>query len=185
MTNPEMIQMVQGEHFNIAQSCNLFGLNRSSFYEQTQRTISPAEQRRKDLSVEIKRIYDAYKQIYGALKIHHQLVQKGITVGVKLVQKLMREQGVKSIVNKKFRPAQGKSDLISRENLVTTQPHEINQVWSNDITYIHTQAQGWVYLSTIMDRYSKKIIAWDISQRMTTELVTQTIERALQIRGQV
>lgn len=104
-------------------------------------------------------------------------------MGVKLVQKLMREEGMKSIVNKKFRPSQGKSEPFSRENLVSTDPSRMNQVWSTDITYIHTQAQGWVYLSTIMDRYSKKIIAWDISQRMTTELVTRTMERALQIRG--
>ncbi len=183
MTNPEMLRMIHEEHFNIAQSCQLFELNRSSFYEQTQRKISPSEQRRKALSVEIKRIYNASKQIYGAPKIHHQLLQKGITVGVKLVQKLMREQGIKSIVNKKFRPAQGKSELLSRKNLVATEPSRMNQVWSTDITYIHTQAQGWVYLSTIMDRFSKKIIAWDISRRMTTELVTQTINKALQIRG--
>lgn len=97
MSNPEMIQMIQEEHFNISQSCQLFGLNRASFYEQTQRNISPTEQRRSELSSEIKIIYNDSKQIYGAPKIHHQLNQKGIKVGLKLVQKLMNELGIKSI----------------------------------------------------------------------------------------
>lgn len=94
MTNSAMIQMIQEEHFNITHSCLLFALNRSSFYEKTQRKLSSSEQRRRDLSIQIKTIYDDSKQIYGAPKIHHQLVQKGITVGLKLVQKLMHEQGI-------------------------------------------------------------------------------------------
>lgn len=183
MTISEMIQMIQEEHFNITHSCLLFGLNRSSFYEKTQRNVSLTEQRRRDLATEIKTIYDDSKQIYGAPKIHHQLVQKGITVGLKLVQKLMQEQGIKSVVNNKFKPARNKSDNISRENLVVIEPTAMNQVWSTDITYIYTQTQGWVYLSTIMDRYSKKIIAWDISQRMTTDLVNKTLEKAIRVRG--
>lgn len=104
--------------------------------------ISPEERRRKELSIEITTIYDDSKQIYGAPKIHHQLNHKGIKDGLKLVQKLMNELGIKSIVNKKFKPAQSKSDRVSRENLVTFEPKTTNQVWSTDITYIHTQTQG-------------------------------------------
>ena len=95
----------------------------------------------------------------------------------------MHEQGLKSVVNKKFKPAKNKSDNISRENLVVIEPNAMNQVWATDITYIHTQNQGWVYLSTIMDRYSKKIIAWDMSQRMTTDLVIRTLKKAIRVRG--
>lgn len=98
--------------------------------------ISPEERRRKELSIEITTIYDDSKQIYGAPKIHHQLNHKGIKDGLKLVQKLMNELGIKSIVNKKFKPAQSKSDRVSRENLVTFEPK------TTDITYIHTQTQG-------------------------------------------
>lgn len=111
------------------------------------------------------------------------MIRKGIHVELKLVQKLMHEQGIKSVVNKKFKASQSKSDSVFRENIVKLEPRAINQVWSTDITYIHTQTQGWVYLSTIIDRYSKKIIAWDIGRRMTTDLVTQTLEKAVQVRG--
>lgn len=183
MSPPEMIQMIQEEGMNITQSCRLFGLNRASFYEQTQRKLSKSKQRRRELSTEIKNIYEASHRIYGAPKIHHQLLQSGRTVGLKLVQKLMREQGMTSIVTKKFKATQSKSDSGSRENLIRIEPKTINQVWSTDITYIHTQTQGWVYLSTIMDRYSKKIIAWEIRRRMTCDLVTETLEKAIQVRG--
>ncbi len=95
----------------------------------------------------------------------------------------MHEQGLKSVVNKKFKPAKNKSDNISRENLVVIEPNAMNQVWATDITYIHTQNQGWVYPSTIMNRYSKKIIAWDMSQRMTTDLVIRTLKKAIRVKG--
>lgn len=84
MTNPEMIQMIQEEQLNITQSCRLFDLNRSSFYEQTQRKLSFSEQRRRTLAHEIKAIYEVSKQIYGAPKIHHLLLQKESLLGLSL-----------------------------------------------------------------------------------------------------
>ncbi|ARE24492.2 IS3 family transposase [Lactococcus cremoris] len=62
--------------------------------------------------------------------------------------------------------------------LVQTEPTKKNKVWSTDITYIPTQ-QGWAYLSTIMDRYTKKVIAWDLGKRMTVELVQRTLNKAI------
>lgn len=91
MSNSEMIQMIQKEQLNISQSCRLFGLNRASFYEQTQRHVSKSEQRRRELTIEIKKTYEASHRIYGAPKIHQLLIRKGIHVGLKLVQKLMHE----------------------------------------------------------------------------------------------
>ena len=67
---------VQEEQLNITQSCRLFGLNRSSFYEQTQRKLSFSEQRRRTLAHEIKAIYESSKQIYGAPKVHSSVGSK-------------------------------------------------------------------------------------------------------------
>ncbi|MCT0447552.1 IS3 family transposase, partial [Lactococcus cremoris] len=80
---------------------------------------------------------------------------------------------------KKFKPGYSLSDHINRKNLIQTEPTKKNKVWSTDITYISTQ-QGWCYLSTIMDRYTKKVIAWDLGKRMTVGLVQRTLNKAVQ-----
>ncbi|MCM6852466.1 DDE-type integrase/transposase/recombinase, partial [Lactococcus lactis] len=85
---------------------------------------------------------------------------------------------LKSVVIKKFKPGYSLSDHINRKNLIQTEPTKKNKVWSTDITYIPTQ-QGWGYLSTIMDRYTKKVIAWDLGKRMTVELVQRTLNKAI------
>ena len=77
----------------------------------------------------------------------------------------MKQLQLKSVVLKKFKPGHSVSDGINRKNLIQNEPKKINKVWATDITYIPTQ-QGWVYLSTIMDRYTKKVIAWDLGKRM-------------------
>lgn len=95
----------------------------------------------------------------------------------------MKELSFKSIVIKKFKPGRTSSDTIIRQNLVLTEPSEKNRVWSTDITYISTQ-QGWCYLSTIMDRYTKQIIAWDLDKHMTVGLVKSTLRKAIQYQGE-
>lgn len=178
-----MLEMIRHEGLNVVVTCEIFKLNRSSYYEKLKRPISKSEQRRQFLSEKIREIYNDFEQIYGAPKIYDELISRGILVSKKLVQKLMKQMGLKAICEKKFRPGHSQSDNVSRENLVTTEATKINQVWSTDITYIHTLKHGWVYLSTIMDRYSKKIIAWEIDRRMTTDLVLKTIQKAIKARG--
>ena len=78
----------------------------------------------------------------------------------------MKQLQLKSVVVKKFKPGHSVRDGIKRKNLIQNESTKKNKVWSTDITYIPTQ-QGWAYLSTIMDRYTKKVIAWDLGKRMT------------------
>lgn len=178
-----MLEMIRHVGLNVVVSCEVFELSRSSYYERGTRSPSASEQRRYELSNEIRKVYDEFEQIYGAPKIYEELIKRGLSVSLKLVQKLMREMNLKAVCVKKFKPASSISDDVERENLVAEEPTAMNQVWSTDITYIHTVEQGWVYLSTIMDRYSKKIIAWEISERMTTDLVMRTLQKAIDGRG--
>lgn len=179
----EMLAMIEQKNLNVKRSCELFGLIRSTFYTRRNHVPSNSERRRERLKKDIQTLYDESNQIYGAPKIHAELLKKGEKINVKLVQKLMKELGIKSIVVKKFKPSSSKSDNLKRINLTQEKSTRPNQVWTTDITYIHTQSDGWVYLSTIMDRYTKQIIAWDISRRMTTDLVENTLEQAIQIKG--
>ena len=177
-----MTKTIQIVALNVRVSCQLLGVAESSYYERISRISSKAQLKRQELARKITSLFHENKGIYGAPKIYQLLLKKGEKVGLKLVQKLMRELSLKSNVTKKFKPVHNSSDTINRKNLVLTEPIEKNQVWSTDITYISTK-QGWCYLSTIMDRYTKQIIAWDLDKHMTVELVKRTLRKAIRSQG--
>ena len=178
MSAADIAQTIQTLALNIRLSCQLLDVPESSYYERINRHPSKTQLRRQYLSLKISQLFNANRGIYGAPKIHHPLLKQGEKVGLKLVQKLMKQLQLKSVVIKKFKPGYSLSDHINRKNLIQTEPTKKNKVWSTDITYIPTQ-QGWAYLSTIMDRYTKKVIAWDLGKRMTVELVQRTLNKAI------
>lgn len=117
---------------------------------------------------------------YGAPKIHKTLKQNGNTISLKRVQRYMASMGLRSIVVKKFRPHSSKSSVEEKENLLNRdfEASGINQKWCSDITYIHTIKNGWTYLASVMDLYSKKIIGYAYGTSMTAELVVKSLENA-------
>ena len=126
--------------------------------------------------------YHRYKGIYGAPKIQEILRSESQKVSLKRVQRAMKRQGLKAITIKKWRHVgiNQYSDKAEYLNLLNQDFHAdlLNQKWSTDITYIHTQKDGWCYLSSLMDLCSRKIIAWKFSKQMTTDLVIETINLA-------
>ena len=117
---------------------------------------------------------------YGAPKIHKVLNLNGKKISLKRVQRYMSSMGLRSIVIKKFRPHSSKSSVIEKENLLNRdfKATSINQKWCTDITYIHTVKDGWTYLASVMDLYSKKIIGYAYGTSITTELVVKSVENA-------
>lgn len=130
--------------------------------------------------------YLASRKRYGAPKIHKDLLAKEYSVSEKRVQKLMKELGIQSIIRKKYRPSSS-SKLAHKEypNLLKQDfsTDGINKKWVTDITYIYTLSDGWCYLSSILDLYSRKIIAWKLSRQMETSLVIETLQAALSTRS--
>jgi putative transposase len=175
----DMTQTIKTLALNVRLSCQLLGVPEASYYERINRRPSKTQLRRQHLALKIDQLFKANRGIYGAPKIHHLLLNQGEKVGIKLVQKIMKQLQLKSVVLKKFKPGHSVSDGINRKNLIQNEPKKINKVWATDITYIPTQ-QGWVYLSTIMDRYTKKVIAWDLGKRMTVGLVQRTLNKAME-----
>lgn len=88
--------------------------------------------------------------------------------------------GLRSIVTKKFRPHSYKSDVEEKENIINRdfKAATINEKWCTDITYIHTSKDGWTYLASVLDLYSKKIIGYAYGTSMTAELAVKAVENA-------
>ncbi|RSU09543.1 hypothetical protein CBF27_12610 [Vagococcus acidifermentans] len=137
----------------------------------------------KELNDRILKIYEDSGRRYGAPKSYQELAKQGVFISLKRVQKRMKDLNIRSIIVKKWRPSNFDKGIIQeRENLLKRDfsTTRLNQKWVTDITYIHTVEDDWWYLSSIQDLHSKKIIAWSFGKKMTTELVLDTLNQAVQ-----
>jgi putative transposase len=140
----------------------------SGYYKWTKKIPSAQEQRREMVVKEIKNVYEKSKCRYGSPRITVELNKNDITASQPFVAKLMKKENIRSIVKKKFKVTTDSSHKYPvaenklMQNFTVT---ESNQVWVSDLTYIHT-AEGWVYLTTVIDLFDRKVIGWALSDRM-------------------
>ncbi len=153
---------------------------RSTYYKALNRVPSKQQIETKRLKNKIRKIWVESKSRYGAPKIHKVLINNGETISLKRVQRYMSDMGIHSIVVKKFRYYTDKSSLEERTNIINRDftTTGINQKWCTDITYIHTIQDGWTYLASVMDLFSKKIIGYSYGKTMDTDLATKAVENA-------
>ena len=121
------------------------------------------------------------KQIYGSIKLHRILNIEGVPCSLKRVQRHMKNQGLRSVVVKKYRHHSEKGVVPDNKENVLNQDFtttNINQKWCTDITYIHVLKDGWTYLASVMDLYNRKIIGYAYGKTMTAELALKAVENA-------
>ena len=156
------------------------GVSRSGYRSWLNRTPSDTEKSREYIKAKIQDIYDQSKQNYGAPKITRKLRQKGETISERTVGKYMKEMGIKAQWVKPWTITTIDSDFSNElQNILDEQftPDRPNAVWCSDITYIWT-TDGFIYLTSIMDLFSRKIIAWTLSQTLEVSCVINTINKA-------
>ena len=168
-------------NYDVKLMCSVLKVPRSSFYKHLKRKESNRTKENKMLKERILSIYNASKRRYGAPKIQQTLASEGLKISIKRTYRLMKILGIRSITVKKFRPAASKKKVESRENVLNRNfsTTTINQKWVTDMTYIYTIKDGWCYLSSVMDLFSKKIIGYSFSRNMTTELALQAVRNAV------
>jgi len=121
---------------------------------------------------------------YGSPRIHKDLKADGQRVGRKRVARLMKEAGIRGKTKRKFKTTTNsthkrpKADNLVKQNFCKATP---NSLWASDITYIPTQ-EGWLYLAVTLDLFSRKVIGWAFSHRLTDDLTLRALEMALQQR---
>jgi putative transposase len=163
--------------------CKVLVVSRSGYYKWVEEKSkeNSYQKRRKALLARIKEIFlDSHKR-YGSPKITRQLRKESWTVSERLVGKIMREHGLRSCVSKKFRVTTTDSNHtlpiapnLLNQNFKTTAP---NKVWVTDITYIPCR-EGRLYLASVMDLFTRKIVGWKLADRMTTDLVLAALDQA-------
>ena len=161
------------------------GVSRSGYRAFLNPKVSVSRQRKEALKQEIWKVYNDSKQNYGAPKIAKELRKSGEIISERTVGKYMHEMGIKAQWVKPWIATTRDSDFSNElHNILDEQfnPERPNAVWCTDITYIWTQ-DGFVYLNCIMDLFSRKIIAWTLSDNMEASSVIETINKAKAYRN--
>ncbi|MDM5247845.1 IS3 family transposase [Lysinibacillus sp. G4S2] len=181
---PEVIYNFIQQHrheFRVAKMCEVLGVSRSGYYEWLNRPKSNQKERKEKLTSQIKRVYLDSRRNYGSPKITKQLNSEGVSVSQKTVSRIMKEEGIRSKTVKQYKATtNSKHNLPVYPNLLDQQfkVERPGQAWVADITYIWT-SEGWLYLATIMELFSRRIIGWAMDERMTKELVILALKRAI------
>jgi putative transposase len=169
------------EH-SIKTMCRVLEVSRSGFHAWAARKPSPRAVADAALSGRIAEIHVESGKTYGSPRVHAELLlDHGIRVGRKRIERLMRQAGLSGMIRRRrgrttvsvpgIRTA---PDLVERD----FNPASINRLWSADITYIRTW-EGWLYLASVMDCYSRRIVGWAIADHLRAELVVDALEMAV------
>lgn len=171
----------EGERrLNVSGVLRVLGVSRNGYYSFRKRLPSDRQKRKEAIMKKIMVIYNESHQNYGAPKITMVLQSEGEKISEKTVGNYMRELGIRAQYVKPYTVTTIDSDFsIELKNILNENfnPSEPNAVWCSDITYIWTY-EGFVYLTSIMDLFSRKIIAWELSTTLEAKWVVETINRA-------
>jgi putative transposase len=167
--------------YPIATTCRVLGVSPGGYYARLKRPPSARACANAELSAQIAEIHRRSRATYGAPRVHVELAEQGIRVGIKRVARLMRAAGLRGVSRRNWivttvrnRQARPAPDLVER-NFTATAP---NRLWVADITYIPTWA-GFLYLAVGLDVFSRRIVGWAMETYLRTELVLKALDRAL------
>ena len=168
--------------YSIDGMCACFGVSRSGYYAWLQRKPSQRAEQRQALDNRVKALFDRHKYRYGAKRIQQQIQQDDQQhYNLKTVAASLQRQGLVAKAARKFKATTNSQhnlpvfDNLLNQDFSATAP---NQKWVSDITYLWTEA-GWLYLAVILDLYSRQVIGWSMSERMTAGLVCDALQMAV------
>lgn len=175
------VDAYRGE-FGVEPICRSLQLAPSTYWSAKRRPPSARSIRDEELKVEIRRVFDGNFGVYGAPKIWAQLNREGISVARCTVERLMRDLGLQGAVRGKPRrttapaddPAVRPADLVDRQFTVSAP----NRLWVADLTYVRTWS-GFVYVSFVTDAFSRRIVGWQASRSLRTDLALNALEQAI------
>jgi len=167
--------------FPVNMMCRMLDVSCSGFYDWLSRSPSQRALQNTELAVKIKAIFDKEKSRVGAKRIAKRLRLEGNFVGRHRVARIMRLHGLRARGARKYKATTNSNHRLPvapnllQQNFSASKP---NEKYVSDITYIWT-SEGWLYLAVVMDLYSRMVIGWALSERMTSTLVIDALQMAL------
>lgn len=164
--------------------CRVLQVSRSGYYDWKDRPICERALHDKFLTREIRKVHVESRENYGVIKTCFALKAKGINCGKHRIARLRRVNDIVCKRRKRFKITTiSKSTKYVSPNRLDRcfTADDMNKAWVGDVTYIATQ-KGWLYLSVLLDLYSRKVIGWSMSDKNDKKLVLNALEMALKMR---
>ena len=159
-------------------ACRVLRVSPSGFYEWRDRPLSLRDRSDLELTLTIRQIHEASRGTYGSPRVHAELrLGLGIRCSRKRVERLMRVgqiAGVHRRKGRRHRPAPAVHDDLVQRKFTVAGP---DRLWVTDITQ-HRTSEGWVYLAVVLDAWSRRVVGWAISDRVTTDIVIDALDMA-------
>jgi len=172
-----VVAELAAEGVPIRVACRVLGVSSSGFYDWKDRPPSAREVADAELLATIRQIHSGSRGTYGSPRVHAELrLGAGICCGRKRVERLMAGAGICGVHRRKgrSRPAPAvHDDLVARR----FQAEGPDRLWVTDITQ-HRCREGWVYLAVVLDVWSRRVLGWAISDRITADIVVDALEMA-------
>lgn len=167
--------------FSVGRMCRILEVSRSAFYDGLHRPESARQVEDKHLGEKVKTIHRNSRSVYGARRIKSELVEQGETISRPRVGRLMRQQALKAKAKKKFKATTNSNHGLPVAPNLLDRNFNVDQsdtVYAGDITYIRTN-EGWLYLAVLIDLYSRAVVGWAVSDRMTASLANDALMMAI------
>ncbi|MDX2648454.1 IS3 family transposase [Actinacidiphila glaucinigra] len=175
----------QGGH-SVKRACELLQVSRAAFYARRTDAPGPRAVRDAELTEKITEVHAVSRGSYGAPRIHAALQREGERCGRRRVARLMRQRGLQGQHRRRRQRttipdprAAVRPDLVLRD--FQPNPAKLDVRWCGDVTYIPTE-EGWLYLATVIDIASRRVVGWATADHLRTELVAEALRAACRSR---
>jgi transposase InsO family protein len=180
------IEAEKTQQRNVKRACELLEVSRAAYYTHRAGVPSARQVADEQLTEHIRRAHETSKGRYGAPRIHAQLRRQGRRHGRKRVARLMRAAGLHGRAPRRCKrttipdlAAAARADLVRRNFAVNAAA--VNTRWCGDITYVPTW-EGWLYLATVIDIASRRVVGFALAEHLRTELVVDALTTAVAAR---
>jgi putative transposase len=177
----QLVSQLQKKAIPVTKSCRVLGVSRAGFYAAKALSDKPSIC---VTSVHLRAAFTASHQSYGSRRMVTALGDKGIKIGRYKVRTLMRKADLKPVWKRKFvNTTDSNHKLPVADNILARQFNPVmpDLAWVSDITYIRTDA-GWLYLATVLELFSRKVIGWAMAPTMPASLVCEALQMAVSQR---
>ena len=178
-----LISAKKAEH-SVSRMCATLSVSESGYHAHCSRSANSKQREDAVLSVHIRASFARSHESYGSPRMTKELQAQGLKIGRRRTARLMRENHLNARPRQRFIRTTDSAHSLGVATNVLAQDFTANapnQKWGVDITYIWTR-QGWLYLAIVLDLYSRRVVGWQTSDRMLTDLPGKALERALAIR---
>lgn len=170
--------------FPVETMCGVLNVSRSGYYAWKRRPKPAREKADAQLAAQVAAVHQRSRTTYGSPRVHAELKARGVRVGRKRIERLMRESGLEGRRKRRFkRTTDSKHDGPIASNVLARKFDvvEPNRAWVTDVTAISTD-EGWLFLAAILDLYSRRVVGWATSSNNDTVLALNALQAALTTR---